>query len=183
MVSAIMLGLPREKFDPSFRGQDLETTYFDTRRFRLRRERAKSDQYLTLRIRSYGSDTYALSAKTESEKFRVEIDPFDAQAALTGQYTSLWQSQLPASLLARLNTLVDPTEITPVVKVCCTRYATEDKINRFTLDIVPRTDTGKRLGTNVLELKSSQASPDIIAELTPLRPIKLSKFLWSTDRR
>jgi hypothetical protein len=94
---------PSEKFDPAFQGQDLETVYFDTRAFALRKARSRSDQYLTLRIRCYQpSYVYALSAKTEGQKFRVQIDPNDAEAAISGNYTNLWPAALPGDLLARL---------------------------------------------------------------------------------
>src|SRR5262245_50136118 len=66
-----------ESFDPDFRGQDLETTYFDTPGFDLWKARQKGDRYLTLRLRCYASpgqsDFYALSVKTEDQKFRLPI--------------------------------------------------------------------------------------------------------------
>jgi hypothetical protein len=65
--------LPPEKYDEDFNGQALETIYFDTTNFNLRKARLKKDQYCTVRIRCYPGDVYALSAKTESEKFRQEI--------------------------------------------------------------------------------------------------------------
>src|SRR5271166_5021357 len=76
--------LPPEAYDPLFYGQELETTYFDTPDFDLRKARKQGDQYLTLRLRCYepsdGSpDVYALSAKTEFEKWRLEIAPTDAE--------------------------------------------------------------------------------------------------------
>jgi hypothetical protein len=41
-VARMMLdALPPEGFDPAFRGQHLETTYFDTRDFLLRKARVK----------------------------------------------------------------------------------------------------------------------------------------------
>src|SRR5438128_920663 len=79
--------LPAEDFDPEFRGQYLQTTYFDTASFPLRKARRQSDQYLTIRIRCYATSqapgrndpdgTYALSLKTESGKYRMELSiPF-----------------------------------------------------------------------------------------------------------
>src|SRR5947209_8762112 len=95
--------LPNEAFDPHFQGQLLETTYFDTPRFALRRARAARQRYLTLRIRCYGageSETYALSAKTETEKWRVEIAPERAHALL--HEDAELAAQLPGHLRARL---------------------------------------------------------------------------------
>src|SRR2546425_13258517 len=86
--------LSPEKFGPSFRGQYLQTTYFDTKSFKLRKARVKGRKYVTIRIRCYaragsvsarfvslgayasGSESgssigvYAISAKTETQKFR-----------------------------------------------------------------------------------------------------------------
>jgi hypothetical protein len=174
---------PSEKFDPSFQGQDLETTYFDTRGFALRKARSRSDQYLTLRIRCYKpSYVYALSAKTEGQKFRVQIDPNDAEAAISGNYTNLWPAALPGDLLARLLSIAGDDPLVPVVQVCCRRYAVENQQDRFTFDLGVTTDTGKKLGTNVLEFKSTSpvaSAPPALAQLS-LRPMKLSKFLWAT---
>src|SRR6516162_5052773 len=68
---------PAEVFDPTFQGQGLETTYFDTHRLDLRKARRKGDRYLTLRLRCYrtagGDEVYAISAKTEGRKWRQEI--------------------------------------------------------------------------------------------------------------
>jgi hypothetical protein len=124
---------PSEKFDPAFQGQDLETVYFDTRAFALRKARSRSDQYLTLRIRCYKPSgalgaglpalgaglttppTYALSAKTEGQKFRAQIDPNDAEAAISGNYTNLWPAALPGDLLARLLSIAGDDPLVPVV--------------------------------------------------------------------
>src|SRR5260370_40461097 len=73
-VAGVLLdALPAEAYDPAFQGQALETTYFDTTDFDLRKARRGKDRYLTLRVRCYGDASYALSAKTESEKWRAEI--------------------------------------------------------------------------------------------------------------
>src|SRR5437879_5615967 len=81
--------LPKEDFDPNFRGQGLATAYFDTRSGDLRKARAHKDTYITLRVRCYqpyaGDEAYALSAKTESQKFRTAIDHATASALLSGQ--------------------------------------------------------------------------------------------------
>ena len=56
--------LPNESFDPHFYGQHLETTYFDTAKYELRKNRLKHAKYITLRVRCYqnnDTDTYALS--------------------------------------------------------------------------------------------------------------------------
>ena len=45
--------LAPEKFDPDFYGQYLETTYFDTKSFKLRKARVKGSKYVTIRIRCY----------------------------------------------------------------------------------------------------------------------------------
>jgi hypothetical protein len=51
-VTEIMLdSLPPEDYDPSFKGQELETTYFDTPRLELRKNRLNHDKYITLRVR------------------------------------------------------------------------------------------------------------------------------------
>ncbi len=80
--------LPNEPFDPNFRGQALETTYFDTAAYDLRKARLSKSRYLTLRIRCYespdGAYSYALSAKTESEKWRIELTPGHAELLLAG---------------------------------------------------------------------------------------------------
>ena len=53
-VAGVLLDvLPAEMYDPSFRGQALETTYFDTADFDLRKARVGKDRYLTLRVRCY----------------------------------------------------------------------------------------------------------------------------------
>jgi len=179
-----------ERFDPSFRGQSLETTYFDTRSFDLRKARRKGDRYLTLRIRCYrspdgGPEVYALSAKTEADKRRVEIAPALAAFWLehgVGHLDSL-TSVLPADLVARLMELAGDEALLPVVAIRCRRYAVEDERDRLTLDCGIRTDKGQRLPYSVLEFKSIDASaapPDSLASLG-LRPLKLSKFLWATE--
>jgi hypothetical protein len=179
-----------EDYDPQFQGQYLQTTYFDTPDFDLRRARRKGDQYLTLRLRCYrtgsaaGGDspeeTYALSAKTESEKFRQEIGAGAARWILDGSPS--WLDLLPANLQARLLALAEEADLQPVVTVCARRYAVENDQERLTLDVAIQTDTGKRLPYSVLEFKSADADqppPDLVQRLR-LRPIKLSKFLWAT---
>src|SRR5438309_2103524 len=77
--------LPNESYDPHFHGQRLETTYLDTPAFALRKARLAGDRYLTLRIRCYENGqtrTYALSAKTEAEKWRQEITTGTAHGLL-----------------------------------------------------------------------------------------------------
>src|SRR5262249_28648623 len=83
VVALMREALPCEPYDPEFYGQELETTYFDTLDFDLRKARRRGDQYLTLRLRRYRpSEAYAVSAKTESDKFRTAIDPEQAEVAL-----------------------------------------------------------------------------------------------------
>jgi hypothetical protein len=176
--------LPRESFDPDFSGQKLETTYFDTPDFTLRKARAKGDKYLTLRIRCYEEDTYALSAKTETEKYRVEIPSDMAEGLLrTGIYPPAVNDILPANLVARLMELIADTVLLPVVRLCFRRYAVEDEVDRFTLDCGIETDTGKCCPSHVLEYKSTvkTGTPIVQGVTDGLRPIKLSKFLWSTQ--
>src|SRR5690348_264082 len=100
LAAVLLEALPAEAYDPLFVGQRLETTYFDTADFDLRKARAKKDRYLTLRIRCYGGQTYALSAKTESEKWRLEIEPAHAELLLAGAVQP--SADLPAHLRARL---------------------------------------------------------------------------------
>src|SRR5260370_23421259 len=70
--------LQPEMYDQNFAGQYLQTTYFDTPGFALRKARLKGKKYITIRIRCYtpsqatGSTypeaVYAISAKTEAKK-------------------------------------------------------------------------------------------------------------------
>jgi hypothetical protein len=176
---------PAEAFDPAFAGQDLETTYFDTPGFRLRKARRRGDKYLTLRIRCYRpSGAYALSAKTEGRKFRVALDPYPARLFLDSGFSGSlpWADFLPADLAARLLDLAGDDPLGPAALVCCRRYAVEDERDRFTLDLDVHTDTGKCLPAGVLEFKSSRATaqpPGGLSDLA-LRPVKVSKFLWAT---
>ena len=176
--------MPNEPFDPSFRGQALETTYFDTAAYALRKARLSKSRYLTLRIRCYkspdGDYSYALSAKTESEKWRTELTSGRAELLLSGSATPA--ADLPAHLQARLTEL-GADELVPVVTVCCHRYAVEDDQDRLTLDCCVHTDRGKQLGYGVLEYKSTDpdATPPGRVTRLGLRPLKLSKFLWATE--
>lgn len=178
--------LPNEAYDPHFRGQHLETTYFDTADFALRRARLAKSRYLTLRIRCYDNgqtETYALSAKTESEKWRMEIAPSVAHGLLDG--TAEIHESLPPHLAARLSELSDGNRLGPVVLVSCRRYAVENEADRFTLDAAVHTNLGKRLPFGVLEFKSSEPGADEtrveqFPALPRLYPLKLSKFLWAT---
>jgi hypothetical protein len=206
-VTAAMLSAPSltyERYDLGFRGQHLHTTYFDTCKFDLFKARRKGSRYLTLRLRRYsggnyqgpasshstaaptpGGCVYALSAKTESEKVRIEIPGKDAEAALSpgGDLMGLIRTALPADLLGRLLELVGDHEVEPVIMVCCRRYALEDEENRLTLDVDVRTDLNKGLPYAVLEFKSIDKDapvPSAIADLG-LRPALMSKFQWSVS--
>jgi hypothetical protein len=175
--------LPRETYDPSFAGQDLETTYFDTPAFALRKARNKGKRYLTLRIRRYRpSESWAFSAKTEQSKFRVALDSARAVQLLKDGFTPTDLEFLPSNLLARLIELVDDAPLAPVVTVCFQRYAVEDADNRLTFDLNVRTDTDKVFSSAVLEHKATDANaaPYAAFPALSLRPIKLSKFLWAT---
>jgi hypothetical protein len=185
-VGQLLPGLaPKEAFDPSFRGQDLETTYFDTLALDLRRARARGDRYLTLRLRCYaGNDetgeVYALSAKTESGKWRQEVGPAVAEALLASPGSVV--NYLPADLRARFLDLLGGGNLDQAARVCCRRYAVEDETDRYTLDVDVRTDAGKCLPYAVLEHKSGDpgAPPDRRVTALAVRAIKLSKFLWAT---
>jgi hypothetical protein len=181
VARAMLDSYPIEPFDPGFRGQALETTYFDTPTFRLREARRRGKKYLTLRIRKYPRGTFALSAKTEDQKFRVAIRPNVAEDLLGGNLEALVR-YLPGDLLSRLLELTGEEPLGPVVTVCATRFAVEDDQDRVTLDLDVATDTGKCLPTGVLEFKSTRRDappPDPLAQLG-LRAIKISKFLWAT---
>lgn len=177
--------LPNETFDPHFLGEEIETTYFDTPGHALRKARVKGTKYLTLRLRCYGGgdgqELYALSAKTESEKWRQEVSDDDAYAilAVPGRLADF----LPGNLLARLQALASDTALTGAVKVCCRRYAVEDAQDRYTLDCAVHTDLGKCLPFGALEHKSAdiEATEPAALRMLQLRPIKLSKFLWATE--
>jgi hypothetical protein len=186
VAAAMLQALPAEGFDPGFAGQDLETTYFDTPDFRLRKARRRGAKYLTLRVRCYSGPAdpaYALSAKTEAQKWRAPLAAGPAEALLAGQAVlSLLQTLLPTDLLARLQELTAGDAPGPIVTVCGRRYACEGAEDRLTLDCAVRTDTGKCLPFHVLEFKSTEAggaTPPAFQGLR-LRPIKLSKFLWAT---
>lgn len=173
--------LPTEPYDALFTGQRLETVYFDDMALSLRRARKAGGRYLTLRVRDYGHGLYALSAKTESEKFRIELPPnvarkLDTDAALVN-VNDLATELLPSHLLARL--LEITTEpLAAAVSVCFHRYAVEDERHRLTLDLDIRASTGKCYPAAVLEQKSTDTSAGALLSL-PLPRIKLSKFLWS----
>jgi hypothetical protein len=173
--------LPNEAYDPHFRGQKLETTYFDTQAFALRKARMAGERYLTLRIRCYdseGEETYALSAKTEREKWRQEITPTLAHHLLDS--TAAFGNHLPPHLAARLTELTGDIDPLPVVTICCRRFAVEDEASRYTLDADVRTDTDKGLPFGVLEFKATGSAPDPPVVPPGLYPLKLSKFLWAT---
>jgi hypothetical protein len=181
VARALVVALPAEPFDPNFRGQRLETTYFDTPGFALRKARHRGKRYLTLRLRAYPGGAWALSAKTEDDKFRLPLDACTAEQLLA-RPGDAFAALLPADLLARLQELAGGDSLVAAIVVRATRYAVEDDVDRLTLDVGVSTDTGKRLPASVLEFKSNvtgTAVPSTIEALR-LRPIKLSKFLWAT---
>jgi hypothetical protein len=192
VVARMLDQLPTEDFDPSFGGQYLQTTYFDTFGQDLRKARIPKQRYLTLRIRAYTPScpaggkypdpVYALSAKTEDKKFRVEVPQSTAEALLKNADVELFGNVLSPELFARLLELL-PADATLLPSVTCTaqRYAVEDNSNRFTLDINVATDTGKKLVFNVLEFKSADPQTPPPPALPGMRPIKISKFLWATS--
>jgi hypothetical protein len=185
--------LPTEDYDPEFRGQYLQTTYLDTPSLALRKARLAKDRYCTVRIRCYAptqqpgrnypEGTYALSAKTEAGKFRVPLDSWKAEDALSKPHAlQLLSDELPADLLARLMEFCGDEELISAVTVCFTRYAVESTTDRLTLDCGIMTSNGKVFPASVLEVKTAVqpfvAPPEILR--WGLSPIKLSKFLWST---
>ena len=193
--------LSPEKFDTDFRGQYLQTTYFDTKTFALRKARVKGKKYVTLRIRCYvragsvsarsrspgayasGSErgVYAISAKTESQKFRQEIDSDYAESLLqSGIAPSSLVGILASDLIARIADISAGETLQPVVTLCFRRYAVEDGQHRLTLDTDIESDTGRRYPCHVLEQKSTHQDSSPLITLA-LRPIKLSKFLWATQ--
>jgi hypothetical protein len=186
-AAALTETLPAERFDPSFRGQRLDTTYFDTARFALRKARQRGKRYLTLRLRRYrpegAAPTFAVSAKTEETKVRREIDAATAARWLGGVTADEAGRLLPPDLFAHLLDLASDEPLVPVTCVYACRYAVEDDQDRLTLDADVHTDAGKRLPYAVLEFKSNRPdaeTADAIARLG-LRPLKISKFLWATE--
>jgi hypothetical protein len=185
-AAVLLAALPPETFDLGFRGQDLKTVYLDTPGFALRKARKKGEQYLTVRVRRYrdpcgeAADAFALSAKTEDDKFRVEIPPAEAAFLVGGRPAEALSALLPADLYARLLDLVGDELLGPAAVVRCRRYAVEDDRNRLTLDAEVCTDAGKRLPYGVLEFKSIDADAAPPAALCELPPLKISKFLWAT---
>jgi hypothetical protein len=187
-VARVMLGTySPEPFDPAYRGQSLETTYFDTQDQDLRKARLKGAKYITLRLRGYSNRAWALSVKTEFAKSRIEVSADVARLLLASDFSQAtpWSSLLPADLFARLVDLTDEEPLGAVVTVCSKRYAVEDDKDRMTLDADVYTDTNRRLSAAVLEFKSTDRNrppPEALASIG-LRPIKLSKFLWATNWR
>jgi len=196
-VTEVMLDtLSPEDYDPTFQGQELVTTYFDTQKLELRKNRLNHDQYITLRVRCYQpavyvsrpqdppAEAYALSAKTEDEKFRCPITGATATLLLSGQDPMPALSQLlPSHLLARLLDVSHDQTLRPAAQIRCHRYAREDDEDRVTLDLCVRTDTGKTLPHAVCEYKTLNAGDPPPAGLLalPIRPMKLSKFLWALE--
>lgn len=191
--------LPAEGFDPDFQGQDLCTTYFDTQAQDLRRARVKKQKYLTLRVRAYPKNIFAINAKTEDGKFRAQIDSVSATYLLNNTIQSGDLSNLlPSDILARLLDLAGDQPLLPSVTVKQRRYAVENELHRFTLDTDICTNHGKEFHAAVLEHKTStnqsakdEAStisvgmgdatvPSVITTGIELVPIKLSKWLWAT---
>jgi hypothetical protein len=192
--------LPAEEYDLGFEGQYLQTTYFDTVCFRLRKLRLRKNKYLTIRIRcyaphrppgasatgarrSYPEGAYALSFKTENGKYRMAIDSDLAESLLLHGIDGAENLPcLPADLLARYLELVGDHPLYPVATVCFTRFAVESTTDRLTLDTAIQASTGKVFPANVLEVKSTTAPYEALPEVRKwgYSPIKLSKFLWAT---
>src|SRR5438105_638938 len=177
--------LPAEEYDPEFQGQQIVTTYFDTADFSLRRIRKTEQQYLVIRIRCYGSKVYALSVKTESGKYRVQMVA-DLAESLIGEGINgpADLTYLPGDFLARYLDLVDEEPLLPVIRVSMLRYAVESTTDRLTLDTGIETSAGKCYPSSVLEVKSVQRPYQAPFEVRQwgLSPLKISKFLWATSR-
>jgi hypothetical protein len=185
--------LPAEDYDPGFQGQYLQTSYFDTPAFTLRRARLKKKKYLTIRIRCYAPSqqpgrnyppgTYALSLKTEDGKYRTELPSYQAENLLVNGIEDLGDLGVPADLLARALDLIGDQQLQAAVTVSFLRYAVESSTDRLTLDTAITTSTGKIYWTNVLEVKTTSKPYQPPPEVTrwALSPIKLSKFLWATS--
>ena len=176
--------LPFEGYDPGFQGQPLKTLYFDTPNWDLRKARADGRRYITVRLRCYPGDLYALSAKTEDGKVRWGVDPADAALLLApGDRLPYVLDILDPPYAAALIGLAGDGPLQKTVCVQYRRYAVEDNQDRLTLDVAVATDTGRQLPYAVLEYKSQQSDPAAHPEVLPpldLRPSKLSKFLWAT---
>ncbi len=182
--------LQPETFDPNFTGQYLQTTYFDTRNFDLRKARMRRARYIVIRIRCYAraqgagaeypETVYAISAKTEDKKFRQMIEPDLAEYLLHGQLDVRSVSGImPSDLIGRIADIANGEPLQPVVTICFNRYAVEDSIHRLTLDLDIHSDNGRTYPSHVLEQKSTRSDAAPLVTL-PIRPIKLSKFLWAT---
>jgi hypothetical protein len=193
LTRAMLRLLPPEDYDPDFQGQYLQTSYFDTPGFALRKARLKKDKYCTVRIRCYAPSQspgrnypegrYALSAKTEDGKFRVELPDDQAEAALRGDFNAV-EDYLPPDLLARLYDLTEGDLLSVATVICFTRYAVESTTDRLTLDCSIHAGLEKCFPfTGVLEVKTTARPYEPPQELLNLGllPLRLSKFLWATN--
>src|SRR5213078_1562636 len=94
-----------------------------------------------------GAGVYAISAKTESQKFRREIDSDYAESLLHSGI-------VPSALVGIMAPdLIEGENLEPVVTLCFRRYAVEDDQHRLTLDTHVESDTGRRYPSHVLEQK------------------------------
>jgi hypothetical protein len=189
VTAGMLKALPTEEYDRHFLGQELMTAYFDDTDYTLRKTRKRRSthgRYITVRVRHYvphdgGERMYALSAKTESEKWRQEIA--DCVALGICSNTLPIENYLPGHLRARLAEL-EAGPLVNVVRVMCSRFAVEDDVDRLTLDVGVRTNRNKRLPFHVLEYKSTADDATIDRfddDRLDLAPLKLSKFLWATE--
>jgi hypothetical protein len=190
LAKQMLDSLQPESFDPNFAGQYLQTTYFDTRNFDLRKARLRRTRYIVIRIRCYGrtqdagaeypEGAYAISAKTEDKKFRQMIEPDLAEYLLHGQLdVGSVSGIMPSDFIGRIADIAKGEPLLPVVTICFNRYAVEDGIHRLTLDLDIHSDNGRTYPSHVLEQKSTNQDAAPVITL-PIRPIKLSKFLWAT---
>ena len=125
------------------------------------------------------NDAYALSAKTEDQKFfRLPIAEDVAYRIVDGDIDAL-APLLPHELLARFLELTDASPVRTATMVMCRRYAVEDDQDRLTLDTNVRTPVGKRMDFNVLEFKSVKPKPMPMA----LANLMLSTLAWRLDFR
>jgi hypothetical protein len=198
LAKQMLDALQTEQYDPEFAGQYLQTTYFDTRNFDLRKARLGRDRYIVIRIRCYApsegmptqtrgpsseypESVYAISAKTEDKKFRQMIGSDLAEYLLHGRLDiSAVSGIIPSDLIGRLADIAQGEPLVPVVTIGFNRYAVEDGIHRLTLDLDIRADNGREFPSHVLEQKSTNPDAAPLIALA-IRPIKLSKFLWATS--
>lgn len=182
-LAGIMLEhLDADEYDPTFRGQVIESTYFDTPTAALLNAKQAHVSYVVLRLRSYPDGSHFLEAKSGSAKYRAPLTE-DQAAGLTGGIDPLpLVAELLPDVAEQLATLVTGQALAPCSTVTYRRYARETGGTRMTLDTVIRTAGGKAYPDAVLEIKREGPGPQV-PDLSGLMvtPIDLSKFVWSVE--